>query len=157
MNDSEDYHVPHRPRNDGPPSFNLLQGSMVPDDVYDRPDFYAADPGSMSFRQSIAAVIRVRGKPNALVTVYRSCPRNELNTGDWVSFSKRYAKQHGMADDPRDDVPVWGFKVRAKDVIWPMDDIEEFGYFGPPVKPPTAIQPVLPKPVPPFKEWLASR
>lgn len=134
MNEPENYHIVHRPRHDGPPAHNLLQGNLIPDDIYDRPDFYSGDPSSVSFRQSVTALRRIRGKPNSQVMVYRAGPRNELNTGDWISFSKRYAKQHGMADDPSEDVPVWGFKVSAKDIIWPMDDIEEFGYFGPPMR-----------------------
>jgi hypothetical protein len=125
----EDYRMEHRPNSEGPQAHDLLSTDMAPRDIYDRPDFYTGDPGSVGYRESVAALRKIRGKPDATVTIYRASPKNTLNEGDWVSFSKSYSKQHGMADDPSTDVPVHAFKVKAKDVRWAGDSLEEFGYY----------------------------
>src|SRR4051812_45592328 len=121
----EDYRIPHRPTPDGPPIYDLLQGDRIPSDVYTHPQYYT---GFIEFRQAINAIKRVRGNPEGNVIIYRASPRAELNPGDWVTLSRKYAKQHGMADDPKNDVPVHKFTVKAKDLIWSMDDLMEFGY-----------------------------
>ncbi len=125
----EAYQVPHRPRPDGPPAHNLLEGGLMPDDVYTHPHFYVGDPSASSTRETIAALRAVRGKPNAEITIYRASPKKALNHGDWVSLSKSYAAQHGMADSPSNDVPVHSFTVKARDLVWSMDDLNEFGYY----------------------------
>jgi hypothetical protein len=125
----EDYRMQHRPNSEGPPAHDLLSTDLAPRDIYDRPDFYTGEPGSVGYKESVAALRKIRGKPDATVTVYRASPKNTLNEGDWISFSKAYSKQHGMADDPSSDVPVHAFKVKAKDVRWAGDTLEEFGYY----------------------------
>lgn len=129
MPSEEDYKMQHRPNQDGPPAHDLLSTDMAPRDIYSRPDFYTGEPGSAGYRESVAALRKIRGKPDALITVYRASPKNELNHGDWVSFSRSYSTQHGMADDPSMDVPVHAFKVKAKDVRWDGNTLEEFGYY----------------------------
>ena len=47
-----------------------------------------------------------------------------MRTGDWVTFSKEYAKQSVEGVEK-----VHNFKVKAKDVIFAGDDINEFGYY----------------------------
>jgi hypothetical protein len=151
---AEDYRIQHRPNSDGPPAHDLLSTDLAPRDIYDRPDFYTGDPGSVGYKESVAALRKIRGKPNATVTVYRAAPNNTLNYGDWISLSKAYSKQHGMADDPSADVPVHSFKVKASDVRWAGDTLEEFGYY--PAKPSVAEPapaPVVPsKPISPVAE-----
>jgi 8-oxo-dGTP pyrophosphatase MutT (NUDIX family)/GNAT superfamily N-acetyltransferase len=73
-----------------------------------------------------------------LVTIYRAAPKGltSIGTGDWVSPSGSYARQHGVhATDPHKDWPVYRAKVPAKHVRWAGDSLNEFGYYGPPVKP----------------------
>ena len=38
-----------------------------------------------------------KGKPNKKVKVYRAVPKGvtEINSGDWLTLSKEYAKMHG--------------------------------------------------------------
>jgi len=71
------------------------------------------------------------------VTVYRAAPRGAktLNTGDWVTLSRSYARGHSKhPDDKTQDMPVYESRVPAKHVRWPADSINEFGYFGPEAK-----------------------
>ena len=125
----DDYKMNHRPNSEGPPAYDLLSTEMAPRDIYDHPDYYTGDPGSVGYQESVRALRAIRGNPNAEVTVYRAAPKNVLNSGDWVSLSKAYSKLHGMADDPSEDVPVHAFKVKAKDVKWDGNTLEEFGYY----------------------------
>lgn len=101
----------------------------MPNDIYTHPQFYTGDPDSIAFKETVRALRQAKGRPDALVTIYRAAPKAELNKGDWVTLSKQYAQQHGMADDPSLDVPVHSFKVRASDLVWSMDALEEFGYY----------------------------
>lgn len=125
----EEYHIPHRPNSEGPPASDLLRGELAPRDIYEHPEYYTGDPSSLAFKQTISTLRKIKGNPNAQITIFRASPKNELNHGDWVSLSRNYAKQHGMADDPNEDVPVQVFKVRASDIRWAGDDLAEFGYF----------------------------
>jgi len=125
----DDYRMAHRPRDDGPPAHDLLANDVAPRDIYEHPEYYVGDPDSKAAKESIAALRRLRDKPDAVVTVYRAGPKAELNPGDWVSFSKTYAKGEGMGETPDADMPVHAFKVKASDVLWAGDSIEEFGYY----------------------------
>ena len=134
-----DYTVAHRPDSGGPRVHDLLEGEMMPDDVYDRPDFYGGN------QESHDAIQAARGNPEALVTVYRSAPPKvtEINPGDWVSLSEEYARQHGMVSEEElaageRDWPVVSKRVPAKDVRFAGDDLNEFGYF--PESPATPTQ-----------------
>jgi len=126
------YQGSHRPRDDGPPAFDLLAGEMVPGDVYTHPHFYSTDDTTLAFIETVEVLRMIRGKPNAKVEVFRASPRNELNNGDWVALSKHYARQHGLDPlDPDNDMDVYKFVVPANTLIWSIDSLEEFGYFGP--------------------------
>ena len=41
--------------------------------------------------------LKAKGKPDALVEVYRAVPKGvkDINSGDWVTTSKKYATNHG--------------------------------------------------------------
>jgi hypothetical protein len=41
--------------------------------------------------------LKAKGKPDALVEVYRAVPKGvkDINSGDWVTTSKKYASNHG--------------------------------------------------------------
>lgn len=124
------YGMSHRPTyEDMPPAHNLLEGGQIPKDVYEHPEFSIASGRNLntdkSAKESWSALQKIRNKPDAEVTIYRASPKNELNNGDWVTFSKNYAKDsiEGTAEK------VHSFKVKAKDVIFAGDDINEFGYY----------------------------
>lgn len=124
-----EYGMGHRPSWDGaPPAHNLLEGNMLPRDVYTHPDFSIASGairrGEKAANESWSALQKIKGKPDAEITIYRAGKKNQLNTGDWVTFSKKYA-----ADSVEGAEKVYSFKVKAKDVLFAGDDINEFGYY----------------------------
>ena len=122
------YWMGHRPTREGPPIHDLLEGGIAPRDIYANPQHYVGD---IADAKTVGPQLRaLRGKPDADVTVYRGAPVGELNPGDWVTLNKKYAKQHGMADDAADDIPAFSFRAKAKDLRWAGDDLNEFGYFG---------------------------
>ena len=77
------------------------------------------------YQESIDSLMAIKDKPDATVTVYRAAPKKELNDGDWITLSKKYAQQEAQTES----VPVHEFKVKAKDIQFAGDDINEFGYF----------------------------
>lgn len=127
-----EYGMQHRPT-EGPPANDLLAkvdgGDFAPKDIYEHPEWYANGDGSLADRQSISAIQKLRGKPEAMVTIYRASPKNELNGGDWVSLSRDYAKGESLSEG----VKVYSFRVKASDVKWAGDSLNEFGYFGKPI------------------------
>lgn len=132
MSDSDDYRMGHRPRDDGPRLNDLLENDVAPRDIYDHPGWYVGDEKAKESRESIAVIRAARGKPDVLVTVYRSAPAGtKIKSGDWVSLSKTYAKQHGYGEDSSQDMPVISQKVPASHVKWAGDDLNEFGYYPP--------------------------
>ena len=126
-----EYGMEHRPSADGPPAHDLLEGDSAPRDIYERPDLYTGFEGPI-LNATKLALKKARGNPDALVTIYRASPKNELNSGDWVTFSKKYAEG---AADPGDTVNA--FTVKASDVRWAGDDLAEWGYFP---TPPSAVR-----------------
>lgn len=125
----DDYFMSHRPREDGPRAFNLIEAkdeygdNLIPSDMYDR--WYGSRDNNPWDMESIAALKAVRDKPDALIDIYRASPKNELNPGDWVTLSQAYANQHASSNASQ----AFKYSVPAKDIRWAMDDINEFGYF----------------------------
>lgn len=60
--------------------------------------------------------------------IYRELEKNKLNinSGDWVTINKDYAKEHG--DSHLDDYKILTKTVRAKDLYTDGNSIHEFGY-----------------------------
>ena len=124
-----EYGMSHRPSYEGmPPAYNLLEGETLPRDVYTHPDFSIATgrirSGDKAANESWQVLQKIKDNPEAEVTLYRAGAKNELNSGDWVTFSKDYAKQSLEGSEK-----VHSFKAKAKDVIFAGDDINEFGYY----------------------------
>jgi hypothetical protein len=106
-------------------------GDLVPNDFYDKPQFYA-DINDKSSKESLAVIKKAKGNPDAEITIYRSVPQGveNIEEGDWVSLSPNYAKEHGMhPTDETQDMPVISMKVKAKDIVWDGNDVNEFAYF----------------------------
>jgi len=124
----------HRPDEEGPQINNLANGTVFPDDVYDRPDLYSFGEGGIQ-KESVDTVQSLRGKPdNTPITVYRAVPKgvSEFREGDWVSISKAYAQQHAIGAMPDGgDFDVIETQVPAKTVRNGGNDLIEWGYWGP--------------------------
>lgn len=110
----------------------------VPEDWYTHPHYYssgASDGGSAADMKATQKLYNdMRGKPDHPVTVYRALPHGntDFNTGDWVTPSLNYAKQHAIqSDNPAEDWPVIKTTVPAKHLFQNGDSYDEFGYHGP--------------------------
>lgn len=124
---SIDYGMSHRPTRTGATADNITQDVSdmgFPSDFYDHPEWYA-DLSQSTYRESFRALNNIRNNPDATVTIYRASPVNKINNGDWVTLSKAYAKQESLAEN----TPVHSFKVKARDIQFAGDDINEFGYW----------------------------
>ena len=143
----DEYKQTHRPREDGPTASDLTgKDSFAPDDIYKNPQHYIGvtpkDPAYKETINAFQAMRNAKGNPDAMITVYRTGPKNELNDGDWITLSESYAKQHSKhPTDPTQDMPVHKFEVRAGDMRWSGEVLEEWGYFPDIIKPGRSIKP----------------
>jgi hypothetical protein len=117
----------------GAPLYDLTGGGqMYPADVYSaKAAQYYGTGFPKADREAFALAQRVKGNPDAEVTMYRAVPKDEnitsINAGDWVTLSKDYAKTHGESA-LRGDYKILSQKVKAKDLWTNADSIHEFGY-----------------------------
>jgi hypothetical protein len=126
---SQEYWMNHRPNADGPRAFDLAEGGISPADVYDHPEWYSGY-SKTEIAETVRQLKSVRGKPDAMLTIYRASPKSAINSGDWITLSKSYATTHAQGPGDGQDFKIWSAKVKASDVRWAMDDLMEFGYFG---------------------------
>jgi len=107
-------------------------GQMYPADVYSAKatQFYGTGYPKAD-KEAFDLAKRVRGNPDAEVTMYRAVPKDEniktINAGDWVTLSKDYAKTHGESV-LQGDYKIISQKVKAKELWTNADSIHEFGY-----------------------------
>ena len=119
-----DYMMSHRPSEEYGNGSNF-ESNM--NGVFEHPEWY------MNMREeynieSLNALQKVRNKPNATITIYRATPGNKINPGDWVTPSRKYAELHNNSQ-LNGAGNILELKVKAKDILWGGDDINEFGYF----------------------------
>lgn len=150
------YRIDHQPRGPETPEAIRLDDltediagrqAGYPKDIYGArgQEFYARGPKQgykdifgIANDESYKSVMKFKNNPNAELTIYRGVPKGvkDINTGDWVTISPTYAKQHANASfwkraDGKivNEGTVISKKVKVKDVYWAGDDINEFGYF----------------------------
>ena len=136
---AEDYQTGHQPGDDGP-SLDYMDDpdSYYPSDVYEHPEYYVPRGPSYS-DESIAVMLRVRGKPNEMVTIYRAAPPGQttINRGDWVAITPTYARVHKESNG-QPDWEIYSASVPASSVRNGGNDLVEWGYHGPPIAARTA-------------------
>jgi len=118
----------------GAPLYDLTGGGqMYPADVYSsKAAQYYGTGYQKADKEAFALANKVKGNPDAEVMMYRAVPKDasieNINTGDWVTLSKDYAKNHGesVLDN---DYKIISKKVKAKDLWTNADSIHEFGYW----------------------------
>lgn len=127
----EDYGIEHSPMSveAGAATLDSLESSFG-EDIY--------GPNALQYFGSgdarEAAVVRqlrsLRGKPDALVTIYRGVPSGAagINPGDWVTLSKEAAQDYA---DQHDGGRVVSLRVPASHVTAWADSLLEQGYFPP--------------------------
>ena len=106
-------------------------GQMYPADVYSpKAAQYYGTGYPKADKEAFDLAKRVKGNPDAEVTMYRAVPNNkditDINAGDWVTLSKDYAKTHG--ESVLGDYKIISKRVKAKDLWTNADSIHEFGY-----------------------------
>jgi hypothetical protein len=133
----EEYRLMHKaPYRDDEGYFPTIDNisQMIGEDVYTNPEWYSdtePDP------EAVATLLAVRGKPDAVVPIYRSVPKGvtDINAGDWVTTSRAYAERHGAGITKSGEFDLLVAHVPASDLFTEGNSIEEFGYDGETIKP----------------------
>ena len=129
-----DYMMRHRPptKEDGAPLYDVTGGgNFYPNDVYSNNGLHYYGSGDkISDTQSYNIIKKTRNNPDAEVTIYRAVPNNveNINSGDWVTLSKNYAKTHGESNI-KSGYKILEKKVKAKNLFTNADSFNEFGYW----------------------------
>lgn len=71
-------------------------GEVFPDDIYSSNALRFYGGNNPADQESLRVIQSVRGDPDAEVTIYRGVPKDVdvINSGDWVTLSRRYAQDH---------------------------------------------------------------
>jgi hypothetical protein len=119
------HRAPTRADEFGAPATNVEE--MMPD-FYARPNIYTTGMPQAD-KESLDVLRRIKDKPEELVTIYRAVPTgvNQINPGDWVTLSPSYAETH-LAGNVQGGGRVISMQIRAKDLWFDGDSINEFGY-----------------------------
>ena len=127
---NEDYKMTHRPDNDWhmTPDDLLGEDSVAPKDVYEHPEYYTIHSNKNVVKETKEALEKVKGNPDAKITIYRATTGDTINDGDWITLSKSYAEDHNYSQlDGKGK--IISKEVPVKDVEWAGDDLSEWGYF----------------------------
>jgi len=87
---------------------------------------YSLSISAESFRQ----VRHAKDNPDAEVKIYRAVPKAEhgINSGDWVTPSRRYAEQHASSEATGKAWAVVSGTAKASELRGHGDDVNEWGY-----------------------------
>ena len=140
------YRIQHQPRSPQQGAARLdemtvaagNQGGVFPEDLYSDDGLRIYGNAKSKADQKNHEIIRsVRGNPDAKVTIYRAVPKGveEINEGDFVTLSQKYAEQHaesgfGLSGDEVGQVIK--MEVEARDLYNDGNDMNEFGFFPKP-------------------------
>jgi hypothetical protein len=119
------HQAPTRANDFGSPAYDIEE--MMPD-FYEHPEWYRSGDSQWD-KESVAVIQRIKGNPDAPVTLYRAVPKDvtEINQGDWVTLSPAYARDHNSQNlDGKGH--VISIEARARDLWFDGNSINEFGY-----------------------------
>jgi hypothetical protein len=143
-------HQPRGPESENPVRLDDLTKSITgeragyPNDFYSDKGqrIYAPGPRfendefGIANQESFQIINKVKNKPDEEITIYRAVPNNDnikdINKGDFVTLSKKYAELHGASgygEYGNDIGKILEKKVKVKDIYWDQNDVNEFGYF----------------------------
>lgn len=123
-----EYGMSHRPSTDYGDASNFEENMP---DVFEHPEWYMFGGDGWykkAYNESLNALRKVRNNPEGEITIYRATIGDTFNEGDWVSPSKAYAEWHNYSN-LEGKGNVIELKVKAKDIRFAGDDLNEFGYF----------------------------
>lgn len=119
------YQIEHKPMSvdGGAARLHELESAFGPD-IYgpNALQYFGSGSFSRQEREALNLMRKVRGNPDAEITIYRGVPDGvkSINPGDWVTLSPEMASQYGN---------VLSIKVPARQVTsWP-DSLLEYGWF----------------------------
>lgn len=126
-------------KDSGAPLWNLKD--TYPDDFYSYQGakFYGDGADEARDRVIVSQMQAMKGRPDKQVTIYRAVPKSvptkeALNTGDWITLDRQYAKEHGEGA-LGGDYKIIKKTVKARDLFTNGDSIYEMGYDPQPFKP----------------------
>ncbi len=118
----------HRPDEDGATADDITKGNIAyPKDFYEKPQNYI-DMSRIENKESFEALKSIKDNPNKEITIYRATTGESINDGDWITLSKEYAKIHNESN-LKGKGKILELKVKADDIRFAGDDINEFEYF----------------------------
>jgi len=125
-----EYGIDHRPMTveGGASQLHDLTPSFG-DDIYGPNALQFFGSGDPREKSVVGLLKKIRGNPDALVTIYRGVPDGApqtINPGDWITLDKNAASDYGR---------VVEMKVPASHVTSWSDSLLEFGYYPPGKKP----------------------
>ena len=131
MNPYEGFHNAPT-RENGAPLSDLTGNGIYPADVYSKKGQYLYGTGHRDGLDAEAhkLIVSLQGKPNAVVKVYRSIPKNVeggINPGDWVTPFKQYAIDHGIGN-LNNDFKIVSLDAKASDLFTEGNSWLEWGY-----------------------------
>lgn len=104
---------------------------IYPEDLYSSQGYHYYGSGYGDMDKAAWRILkRVKGNPEAEVTIYRAYPKGTggtITNGDWVTIVRDYAVEHGEANLDG-DYEIASKKVKAKDVFTNGDSLQEQGY-----------------------------
>lgn len=122
------YKMFHRPNEDGATGDDITKGDVsFPKDFYDKPQNYG-NMNDKTFKESFEALKSIKGNPDKEITIYRATTGDTINDGDWITLSKEYANIHNQSN-LNGQGKILELKVKASEIRFAGDDINEFGYF----------------------------
>jgi hypothetical protein len=136
MTEEEDYRGYHSAPgrdNEGVPMYAM--DKIYPEDIYSPQGIrYYGSGGREAVwkaadRESMDAILRTKGRPNADVVIYRAVPlkATKINNRDWVTPSLSYARIH-LNGPLNGEGRILKKTVKAKDLYSEGNSINEFGY-----------------------------
>lgn len=111
------------------------EGNIYPPDIYTNPRAYQiyGERGTPEYvaqsKKSLELLQKLKGKPDAEITIYRSAPKNvsEIRPGDWVTQNRDYAVSHGESN-LNGQYNIIERKVRADELFTDGNSVNELGY-----------------------------
>ena len=133
VENAPEYKASHRPPNmeNGAPLHDVTKGGEIyPADIYSPKGLqYYGTGQDRADRESLNVIKNTKNKPDATVTMYRAVPKdssiNTINTGDWVTLSKTYAKEHGESALDN-NYKIISKQVKANQLFTNGDSINEY-------------------------------
>lgn len=131
--ESIDYRGHHQaPGKDSIPFFNLRDA--YGDDFYDigikKAVYYYGIKRDKMNTDAFLLMYAAKDNPKYKLKIYRAIPKNVedgINSGDWVTISKNYAKEHGYSHIDN-NYKIISKEVSADQLFTSADDPFEYGY-----------------------------